>query len=143
MKKENNRFTENEVIQWRGLLEERKKLVLDSEEKLLTQAFKDLSTDVTGEISRLRRHSGDLATNTQTIETLELLSEKNIRSLQEIETSLERLDNGTFAECEGCHKPIPIKRLLIAPESRFCIDCQMDYEENQKRPAKEARPIPY
>ena len=43
--------------------------------------------------------------------------------LQNINSALERIEKGKYGICEKCKKEIPIERLKISPESKFCIKC--------------------
>jgi len=36
---------------------------------------------------------------------------------------LKNINNADFGICRGCKKPIPEGRLLIRPESSFCVHC--------------------
>ena len=40
-----------------------------------------------------------------------------------VERALQKLDEGTYGQCEGCGKPIGEDRLEAMPATRFCIDC--------------------
>lgn len=42
--------------------------------------------------------------------------------LQEVDSALERMDEGTFGICEACHDPIEKDRLISDPLVRLCID---------------------
>jgi phosphoserine phosphatase RsbU/P len=42
--------------------------------------------------------------------------------LLEVDTAIERLDDGTYGLCEVCHEPIERDRLLSDPLIRFCLD---------------------
>lgn len=108
---------------WRELLEKRRKMVLSTDEILRQHKLSELSLSGTGEISSVHLYSADLMTDTQGMETLESLRERNIKDLQEIEEALLRLDKSTYGICENCQKSISIKRLETAPESRYCVDC--------------------
>lgn len=44
-------------------------------------------------------------------------------TLDDVETALAKLDEGTYGTCEGCGKPIPAARLEAMPAARLCIDC--------------------
>jgi len=46
--------------------------------------------------------------------------EHRLRSLQ---SALEHLEQGSYAICEVCGKPINPERLAILPETTRCIDC--------------------
>jgi DnaK suppressor protein len=55
------------------------------------------------------------------------------RCLLEIEDALSRLESGSYGHCVECGEPISIKRLEAKPFSSLCVDCQEDYETEQKR----------
>lgn len=44
-------------------------------------------------------------------------------TLDDIETALAKLDEGTYGTCEGCGKAIPAARLEAMPAARLCIEC--------------------
>ena len=35
----------------------------------------------------------------------------------------DRIDDKDFGICAKCHDKIPLQRLMIMPESRFCVKC--------------------
>jgi len=43
---------------------------------------------------------------------------------QQAEIALQRLDEGTYGNCEGCHNPIPWERLEIFPSATTCVNCK-------------------
>ncbi len=44
------------------------------------------------------------------------------------EHALQRLDEGTYGNCEGCHKPIPAERLFVFPSATTCVVCKSNRE---------------
>lgn len=46
------------------------------------------------------------------------------QALKDIEAAFERLENGSYGNCENCSKPIPVERLEILPYARCCVPCQ-------------------
>lgn len=38
--------------------------------------------------------------------------------------ALQRLDEGTYGNCEGCSKPIPVARLEVFPSATTCVACK-------------------
>ena len=44
-------------------------------------------------------------------------------TLDEVETALSKIDEGTYGSCESCGKPIAPARLEAKPAAKFCIDC--------------------
>ncbi|QEY59692.1 TraR/DksA family transcriptional regulator [Pseudomonas sp. C27(2019)] len=43
--------------------------------------------------------------------------------VQEVKQALERLDAGTYGECEKCGEPINEARLEALPTAQHCINC--------------------
>lgn len=50
-------------------------------------------------------------------------------ALQEVEAALDRIEKDTYGVCESCGKRISIGRLGALPQTRFCLECQMQSEE--------------
>ena len=44
--------------------------------------------------------------------------------LRKIDLALERLDAGTYQECEVCGNAIPLERLRAKPSVSLCVGCQ-------------------
>ena len=44
-------------------------------------------------------------------------------SVQEVKQALERLDAGTYGECDKCGEPISAARLEALPAAQYCINC--------------------
>jgi len=40
-----------------------------------------------------------------------------------IESAVRRLEAGTYGLCASCHNPIPYGRLLVMPETTYCVGC--------------------
>jgi DnaK suppressor protein len=41
-----------------------------------------------------------------------------------VSAALDRLEAGTYGECNECQQPIPFGRLIVMPESTHCIGCR-------------------
>lgn len=46
--------------------------------------------------------------------------------LREVDSALERMDQGTYGVCEGCRETIEEDRVLTDPLVRYCLDCMSD-----------------
>ncbi|MFD7442850.1 TraR/DksA family transcriptional regulator [Streptomyces sp. NPDC059909] len=44
--------------------------------------------------------------------------------LADVEAALERMDRGRYGICPRCTRPIPLRRLKIVPQARYCARCQ-------------------
>jgi DnaK suppressor protein len=89
-----------------------------------------------GELKDLRNYEGsdspgdsvDQAFDTGSEEVASQLAELEARELAQIERALGRLKQGTYGQCEGCAKRIPVARLNALPFITTCIECQREME---------------
>ncbi len=55
------------------------------------------------------------------------ISEANLRSskarLGQLEIALKKIHKDDFGICENCDEPIPLKRIMLIPETRRCVKC--------------------
>lgn len=51
-----------------------------------------------------------------------LLLDANAK-LGKLHNALSNIDKPNFGICKSCKKPIPIARLMIIPETSFCVNC--------------------
>ena len=59
------------------------------------------------------------------------LGERESQMVADIDGALQRIDDGTYGECERCGKPIPDARLEALPTARFDAACQSELETRQ------------
>ncbi|MGB0454623.1 MAG: TraR/DksA family transcriptional regulator [Bacteriovoracaceae bacterium] len=62
--------------------------------------------------------------------TLKLKGRENF-FLKKIETALERIESGTFGECQDCGADISIERLKARPTASLCIHCKEEQERGE------------
>ena len=74
--------------------------------------------------SELEEH----AQEEQTARLLTRLDDRTLHAVQEIDAALQKILDGTYGKCEGCHKPIPLARLRSLPATRFCRRCAASSE---------------
>jgi DnaK suppressor protein len=48
------------------------------------------------------------------------------RALADTTEALKRMVDGTYGICQHCGRRIPVERLEILPQARFCVPCQRD-----------------
>ena len=61
---------------------------------------------------------------------LNLVREKQIQELNEIDVALKKIQDGTYGACDMCDEPIAIGRLKAKPFAKFCTDCREIHESN-------------
>ena len=112
-----------------------RKEALSSLKEVLVRRRDAIRTALTGDFSllnALREQSGgdvvDFALDSAQDELCSQLAEVESRELEKIEEALERMREGTFGDCEGCEKNIPLPRLQALPYASTCIDCQREVE---------------
>ena len=49
--------------------------------------------------------------------------------LREVLEAQQRMHAGEYGRCEACHEPIPVERLRVRPEARFCIRHEEAWEK--------------
>jgi len=63
--------------------------------------------------------------------TTNVAAEKVLESsLRDIESSLERIEKGTYGICKYCQQPIGKKRMLARPVASACIPCKTKLQSN-------------
>ena len=73
---------------------------------------------------------------------------KNVKRLEEIESALQRIDEGTYGVCPGCTGRIEKERLDVLPQAMYCARCQknrelqIEEETSLKRPVEEWALLP-
>jgi DnaK suppressor protein len=53
------------------------------------------------------------------------LSSARLR-LTRLQNTLKRIDSENFGLCALCEEPIPMKRLMLMPETTKCVECMED-----------------
>lgn len=51
--------------------------------------------------------------------------------LTDVEDALTRMDEGRYGRCLVCEQPIPVERLEIVPQARYCVRCQQARESRR------------
>src|SRR3974390_849606 len=97
---------------------------------LADEALHRTGGGASGNLSNMPIHMADLGTDNFEQEfTLSLLQNEE-QVLDEINTALERINQGTYGQCEECQGHIPKLRLQAVPYTRYCVECARKQEEN-------------
>jgi RNA polymerase-binding transcription factor len=60
------------------------------------------------------------------------IRDRECKLIKKIKGALDRIENGTFGECESCGEDITSKRLKARPVTTQCIDCKTKEEALEK-----------
>lgn len=101
---------------------ELKQILLDkiSETELLVKEYQELTKPVAPDVAIGRISRMDAINNKSITEAALRQSEEKLRNLQQV---LSKIDDKDFGLCLKCHRPIPLGRILIRPESLYCVNC--------------------
>jgi len=106
----------------RILLNEREQII--GEVKQICESSKEMGQDGIQDI-------GDEAANMYNKQVLLSLNENERMRLQEVDESLDRIENGTYGICEECGEPIGLKRLEVRPVAKYCVSCKAKQEKGK------------
>lgn len=110
------------------LVSERERVT--SEIEGLREAAVQYTASVADEDRSYGNHLADDATNTFEQEQQLALLRTLDTVLQEIDSALQRMDEGTYGVCVDCGQPIPIERLEARP---YAMRCVADQEKEDRR----------
>jgi RNA polymerase-binding transcription factor DksA len=94
----------------------------------LEREREETTADGAGELSTVDQHPGDSGTETFELEKTVSLLEQMEDELQEVEAAFQRVEAGTYGNCQTCRRPIGGERLETLPATRFCVEDQAKAE---------------
>lgn len=82
--------------------------------------YEEMSSPVTPDdaIGRISRMD---AINNKSVTEAALRQAKD--KLSKLQHALNRLDEADFGDCKRCGRPIPIMRVVLMPQSPYCVRC--------------------
>ncbi len=91
--------------------------------QLADAALKKSRSAANGDLSSMPIHMADIGSdNFEQENTLNLMENEGL-TLERIEAALERVEDGTYGQCEECGAKIPKQRLLAIPYVNMCVKC--------------------
>jgi DnaK suppressor protein len=123
-------MNETKQRQLRKRLEERK-AEIEGDVNYMAAEIRALGIDQDMENGSLGNHMADDGTNVFEAERLVTISDDLQDILTQVNTALERMDDGTYGICASCGKKIAAARLEAFPYVALCIECQSRRERDQ------------
>ncbi len=108
----------------RILLEQRSGLLSRARQMLAGEVYVD-SDDLPDEI--------DTAVSESSLSLTGRMRERERGLLNKIETSLEKIEQGSYGKCESCGEEIGLERLRARPMAEFCIACKDEQERLERQ----------
>ena len=103
-------------------MNELKQILLDeiSKTKLLIKEYQEITKPIAPDVAIGRISRMDAINNKSVTEAAMRQAEEKLRNLQRVSS---KIDDKDFGICLKCQKLIPLGRMLIRPESLYCVNC--------------------
>jgi DnaK suppressor protein len=118
------RLNQKDLKRFKKILEENKRVVLNSAKKTLSEELVYDTDDLPDEI--------DQASSEYNQSLAARLRDREKFLLKKIEDALSRIESNTYGICEICEEDISIKRLEARPVTTMCIRCKEEQEKQEK-----------
>jgi DnaK suppressor protein len=92
-------------------------------------ALRKSRSEANGDLSSMPIHMADIGSDNFEQEFTLSLMENDGGTLTQIEASLERIEEGTYGQCEECGMKIPKTRLNAIPYAILCVRCAQQQEQ--------------
>ena len=91
--------------------------------QMADSALHKTRSESNGDLSSMPIHMADIGSDNFEQEFTLSLMENEGDTLSAIEHALQRIDEGTFGQCEECEAKIPKVRLQAIPYTPYCVKC--------------------
>ena len=117
-----------EVAQFKKLLLSVRERLVGKVDFMQGEALKKSRQDASGDLSNVPIHMADVGTDNYERDIMIELIQNGEEGVRNIDTALEKIEEGAFGVCELCAKKINKERLNAVPYAKLCIDCQREEE---------------
>ena len=111
-------------------LDKYKEMLIQKRERLVELHSQEHSSLMGGDSLHVD-HMADSGSDTCEQSLAADLMESELSEIAEIDTALERIDEGSFGACQACGDLIGDKRLTARPASSYCIECKTKLESGE------------
>ena len=117
-----------EVAQYKKLLLSLRERLVGKVDVMQGETLKKSRQDASGDLSNVPIHMADVGTDNYERDIMIELIQNGEEGVRNIDTALEKIEEGAFGVCELCAKKINKERLKAVPYAKLCIDCQREEE---------------
>jgi len=114
----------------RRRLEDRRAQIV-SDVSYMADEIRALGIDQDDENGALGNHIAEDGSSVTESERIVVVSEDLQDILAQVNAALERMDEGTYGQCQRCGRSIAAARLEAFPYVAYCIECQALIEREQ------------
>jgi DnaK suppressor protein len=122
--REEPNVTKAQLKKFKALLESKR-------DEILKRAKQTLNDDMTLDTNDLPDEM-DLASSEYLQSFTFRLRGREKSFLDKIERALQKIEEGSFGNCEECGEEVSVKRLEARPETTLCIRCKEDQERAER-----------
>jgi len=112
-----NKLSPAEIKEFKAMLLAKRSEILGNVASMEDETLRRENSD----LSSMPIHMADIGTDNYEMENTLGLMDSERRLVKEIDGALDRIENGTYAICEGTGKPIPKARLKAIPWAKYCV----------------------
>lgn len=109
------------------------KQILDEEKRKILRHLEDLSDSAEEDLESGAGDSVDIASQEINNANLQKIGKREAFLLKKIDLALQKIEEGTYGECESCGEEIGVPRLMARPVAQLCIDCKTEQESVERR----------
>jgi YteA family regulatory protein len=133
---------QRELLRFKEILKKEERQIRKEIKEKRQGEFGENIRNITGELSGVDNHPADIGSEVFEKSKDMALIESSRMLLGQIEEALEAIENGSYGDCQSCHKPIKKERLEAIPYTLLCVECQGEIEDiNRKTDPNEQRPV--
>src|SRR5262245_50199530 len=125
-------MTRSEIERYRDQLRQMGRRLKGSVESLAGDALRRAGGEASGNLSNAPLHLADLGTDSFQQEVALSLLENDDQTLDEVDGALRRIAEGTYGRCTECGRQIGRGRLDAVPQTRYCIDCAREMQDDYR-----------
>lgn len=118
----------SDLKEFRVLLEKRRSLLLGDLESLEGET-RGKGGESARDQSSVPGHMAELASDATEQAVTYGRMQSQSEELKDIQDAFERIEDGSFGQCEKCQEEIPKDRLRAIPYARLCVGCQTREEQ--------------
>jgi RNA polymerase-binding transcription factor DksA len=117
-----------ELKVYRGLLLSLRARLRGDVNQMADAALKKSRSEAVGDLSSMPIHMADIGSDNFEQEFTLSMMQSEGDTLQMIENCLERIEEGSYGQCDECSMKIPKTRLNAIPYAALCVRCAAEQE---------------
>ncbi len=123
---------EEELQTFREMLSDLRKRLSDNVSQMQDDALRESGRNATELSDMPMEHLADRASDTFAKDLMIGILQNSEAEIVDIDAAIDKIDEGTYGQCEECGGEIKKARLKAIPFARLCIDCKEAQESTEQ-----------